>query len=252
MSNINNPSTTRNHPRRRAIGFTLVELLVVIGIIALLISILLPALGKARRSANTVKCLANQKQLVMGLIAYSNDYKGILPYTGFFDPPKPNWLFDMGIPLQGAQQEVKNGQLWPYIGHVGVYHCAQDPGPWAAGAVANLSSFTLNGAVSGYVQNNNLGLKITRFHPDDVMFWEPALGTNGANDATNYPSEGVTVRHQHGTTVSHIDGHCDVLSGEDFNKLCQRGPTILWCDPTALDGGYSRPGFVPNPIPIHE
>jgi prepilin-type N-terminal cleavage/methylation domain-containing protein len=63
-------------------GFTLVELLVVIGIIALLVSILLPALGKARRSAQTAQCLSNMRSMQVAQWMYANDNNGYLVQAG--------------------------------------------------------------------------------------------------------------------------------------------------------------------------
>lgn len=73
--------------RRRDLGFTLVELLVVIGIIALLISILLPALGRVRESAALTKCSANVRQIAQAAILYANDHKGVLLPVYSAEPP---------------------------------------------------------------------------------------------------------------------------------------------------------------------
>src|SRR5438874_13199399 len=64
---------------RSARAFTLVELLVVIGIIAVLIGVLLPALGKARKQGYRVQCETNQHQLVLPLVMYAQNFKGYLP-----------------------------------------------------------------------------------------------------------------------------------------------------------------------------
>src|SRR3954469_23807997 len=106
-------------------AFTLVELLVVIGIIALLIAMLLPALNKAREGARSVACLSNMKQIATATIMYANDNKSQMPNIA-------NWLcWSRKVdPITGisnpsaADQNISMSSLTPYLGAKQVDHVA--------------------------------------------------------------------------------------------------------------------------------
>jgi prepilin-type N-terminal cleavage/methylation domain-containing protein/prepilin-type processing-associated H-X9-DG protein len=105
--------------RRRA--FTLAELLVVIGVIAVLVALLLPVLGRVREQAQRVACLSNLRQLGMAMMMYTQENKGYFPWVGVGAPEDWIWWHDGRDRDQGPLVKYHGGKFIDAL-----YRCPSD------------------------------------------------------------------------------------------------------------------------------
>ncbi|MEX0774558.1 MAG: prepilin-type N-terminal cleavage/methylation domain-containing protein [Phycisphaeraceae bacterium] len=213
-------------------AFTLIELLVVISIIALLIALLLPALGQAREVAKTTTCASNQRQMGVQFGAYLSDNKSVYP-ARYTDMNDTNW--SSTPPWYVAVMQEKNAsqaKAWPLW-------CANDPNTKKANPGGNISYGYNHGGLGGVNWTNGMGFGL-QFYPgwggadllqparqdtigqpsDTVVLTDSKLGTNNVDPvgwfvAYAHPDDGGGVaftRHGDGCNVLWADGHGKIVT----------------------------------------
>ena len=248
------------------------ELLVVIGIIALLISILLPALGKARESANQVKCCAPQRQIILGMMLHANDHRGYMPLAGLINslkstggPPYGTTPDDVQDPMRqkyeyyGTPPHITSaaagigkylGQDMDFTSLAGieksmnegttrkVFNCPSDKeggrfGTTVNGGGSHWSSYAFNEAALGWADNNGH----MRYRGNSVRFPHSSILMLLSDAAPRGPT---FVDELPDSWMLFNDADPDTTMGDWYRQILGKPPVKITGDPHLLDKNRHR------------
>ena len=238
------PNAARPAPKS---GFTLIELLVVIAIIAILASLLLPALSRAKQAALKSQCLGNMKQLQLCWIMYADDFQGsLVPNL-----PGSNGSWISGIvhdesSAAGATNpvDVITGELYSYNNSLRIYKCPAatglNPKPMSGiDAALIVRSVSMTSRMGNYSDVANLidpypaFLKLAGINnPSPVhasVFADESMAsidddyfaidsTTGGGHQTHGFQNSPTLRHGGGGTFTFADGHVELFAFHQFTS----------------------------------
>lgn len=224
-------TATRSTNTKSRPGFTLVELMVVIGVIALLAALLFPVLRSVRDRAKVALCSNNLQQLGVGFQQYLQDYQQRYPGAGQFQKwasgghwvaASANGNYSTGKdtggnwsamtdpsdttrqPYTGAEAQPEKGALYSYVKNAGVYVCPSEPN----GEFKKLT-YSMNCAIAGLnatvrmKQPSDVVLLVDENNANDGFFW--AFDANAVYGSVS--TDAISQNHSNGGNLLFCDGH---------------------------------------------
>jgi prepilin-type N-terminal cleavage/methylation domain-containing protein/prepilin-type processing-associated H-X9-DG protein len=206
-------------------GFTLVELLVAVGVIVLLLALLLPAMAGARRAAQKAECVGNLRRLTQAWEQYHAMNHGQLVCLGSNGRVNEEGLSVAWVADGPDEEGIRKGGLWPYTQTTRAYHCPADTG-------FRQRSYSGNAFLSGDFASWDTGklgeraekLISLRKANGTFVFTEEALAAPApwqVVEAFFVPPTGdiwehyPAAFHRDGVNVSFVDGHCEFYKFDD-------------------------------------
>jgi prepilin-type N-terminal cleavage/methylation domain-containing protein/prepilin-type processing-associated H-X9-DG protein len=246
------------NPRRRC-GFTLIELLVVIAIIAILVSMLLPVLSKAKESGRSVVCKSNLRQLAYGSLMYLDENNDYLPWCGDVDRNRgPDWVFGgQDDPAERRPIEWKkpgygfhaeSGSIFTYVtglarvtphrdSYTNVFPIYRCPSSGAVGRAQRVN-FSLNGQIDGRPDDPRLSGAGIRYsgvvNPAQKILLvneDPATMKNAAFHAGGTAIRGKFLTHNGRINLAFVDGHEESMKGKRVLDIQQGTLARMYFDP---------------------
>jgi len=269
---------------RRARAFTLVELLVVIGIVAILIGILLPVMGRVRSQARTVSCQANIRSILQSLFIYAADNKGSLPYGFIYNQMRlepgpgrngtstgtPAYSFNcFSMMTKIMNPKTNSGGMLSVYGFNKVFKCPEgtmapefvQPIHYAQHGVAmpditkEIAGYPLGGTKENIQKDVIKPARLTDLYPDNALIWDTPLNLSFQNWLPDDADK------QTGPTWGYIDGGQLIFPDQPEYRYRNNedpfptDPFLSWGYPVNFSNDYTAAtvngGFGPNTDNTH-
>jgi prepilin-type N-terminal cleavage/methylation domain-containing protein len=226
---------------RKIKGFTLVELMVVMAIVAILLAISLPAMSHAKEQARRTVCLSNIRQLTFAWLTYAGEHGGKIVSAYTWGPE--SWVNDCTICMS-----VEGGALWQYVKRPEIYICPDDP-------INFDRTYALNGYLHGEAPGAARTISEIRQPTSNVFCFVEKYDPRGLNEdsflCSVYPStqwvDTPAPWHGNAGCVSFCDGHAIIWNWTD--PRTGRNHTPGSSEPTNQDLKQLQAWFGENPVP---
>jgi prepilin-type N-terminal cleavage/methylation domain-containing protein len=214
----------KKHQKSGRGGFTLVELLTVIAVIAILAGLLLPVLSRSKENGHRIQCLTNQKQLGLAWQMYADDSHGLMVSNdwsyaagGVTESPSNSWVLGNAV-LDTNPATITSGMIYPYVKNIRTYRCPVDLDVVLGSKFPAWRSYSLSCYLGGPPEDVGLGAnplhRINQISkPSATLLFTEEDGSTiddghflysaTVNHWLNIPSW----RHQNGDTIAFADGH---------------------------------------------